>query len=232
MNATQSSSPRKFASKFARYSAVTVGGVAGTMAAFESSEAAMIVTNTLITLVDDPTAAPRAEINFNGGVNAPASQLDAVVDVRVTVLTASLMSAQGLNGGLLAGTVGPGGHGHSFLYPTAFGQASSVSAALTFSGGNADPTPNSFGTLANGSLYGNWGGITTTAGYLGVKFEINGNDHFGWVHVTWDPNTSTATIDQYAYQGVAGASARVPEPSSLVMLGLGALGLARRRRGQ
>jgi hypothetical protein len=198
------------------------------MAAFESSEAAMIVTNSLITLVDDPVAAPQVDINFNG-VNGPASQLDATDDVRVTVLTASLMSAQGLNGGLLAGTVGPSPQ--SFLYPTAFGQASSVGPALTFSGANTNPTAlNTFGTLANGSLYGNWGGLTTTAGYLGVKFEINGNDHFGWVHVTWDPNTSTATIDQYAYQGVAGASARIPEPSSLVMLGLGALGLARRRR--
>ena len=106
MNVTQSPNLRKFSSKFARYSAVTVGGVAGTMAAFESSEAAMIVTNSLITLVDDPVAAPRVDINFNG-VNGPASQLDATDDVRVTVLTASLMSAQGLNGGLLAGTVGP-----------------------------------------------------------------------------------------------------------------------------
>ena len=77
----------------------------------------------------------------------------------------------------MAGTVGPSPQ--SFLYPTAFGQASSVGAALTFSGGNADPTPNSFGTLANGSLYGNWGGITTTAGYLGVKFEINDEIRMG-----------------------------------------------------
>ena len=216
----------EFANKLSRYSVVSVGGLAGTMACFESSEASMVHTTTLITLANNAAAAPTTELNLNGA-NGPASLLDGVADVRVTVLTASLASAQGLNGGLLGGAVGGGG----FFYPTAFQVASTIGPAIGFGGGSTIPAAsNSFGTLANGSLDGNWAGSTPTAGYVGIKFQIGGNDHFGWVHVNWDPSAATATIDRYAYNSEAGEAALVPEPSSLALLGIGALGLAARRR--
>ncbi len=218
----------EFSLKLSKYSALTFGGVAGTMAVFESGEAAMIVTNTSIVMTHSTATAPTTAINLNG-VNGPPSLLDGTDDVQVTVFSASILEGGGLNGGSLAGTFAANPPPSNWFYPTMFQAPSTIGPALGF-GASSTNTLGTFGTLANGSTIGNWGGVASVSGYLGVEFQINSNDHYGWVHVTWDPTADTATIDQYAYNGVAGAAALVPEPSTLAMLGLGAVGLAARRR--
>ena len=217
------SSMGEFTSKLSRYSALTVGGVAGTMAVFESSEAANVVTSTLITITNNATSVPNAMINLDGDAND---------DVQITVVSSSLLIAAGMNGAALAGTVGGFTPGGSFFYPTGF-QASQLvrdRPGQIFSGSGVGAPTNTFGTLANGSTFGHWAGVAAVDGYVGVQFQIGANTHFGWVHVNWDPATDTATIDSYAYNNTPDAASHVPEPSALTLLGLGALGLAARRR--
>ncbi len=83
--------------------------------------------------------------------------------------------------------------------------------------------------------------------YLGVKFQIDGETHYGWVRMTVDCNDGTIT--GYAYETVAnqriaagvfpsagadsGSSAEqkppIPEPATLGALAAGAVGLPRWR---
>ena len=62
---------------------MTVGGMAGTMACFESSEAALVISSVSSSLVNNMTSVPTVEINLNA--NGPASLIDATPDVRITV---------------------------------------------------------------------------------------------------------------------------------------------------
>lgn len=99
------------------------------------------------------------------------------------------------------------------------------------------------------TLKGNWGGNPRNR-FLGVRFLINGNTHYGWIRltVTTDPRGLSATITGYAYETVpnkritAGAGAspasetkvsnstQRPDAVSLGMLALGADGLTLWRR--
>ena len=65
-------------------------------------------------------------------------------------------------------------------------------------------------TYTNTYTDGNWGG-TNTDKYIGVKFEITGNTHYGWIRVDADLSTTTTstwaiTIKDYAYQSIADSS--------------------------
>ena len=99
----------------------------------------------------------------------------------------------------------------------------------------------------SGGYFGNWKNSTTKSLYLGVKFPIAGQSHYGWVRVEFAPGL-VGTIVSYAYETVpnrpirAGAlkgmdavkenasnASQVTGPS-LGMLALGADGLSLWRR--
>lgn len=216
-----SSSRGDLALRISRYGAAACGGIAGAFCGFESAQAALVVTPSTINLTDDPGVPPVAMVDLDGD-NTP--------EVGVLIFSASLLSAQGVGSASLAGNIGTGG----FFYPTAFQPGSTVGPSLFFSA-NSLGAPHSFGTLANslggpgGPGVGDW--LGGGGGYLGAKFTIGGQEHYGWVHVMWDPGSDALTIDQVAYDNTPNASAMVtPEPTSLTLLALGAIGLCRRRR--
>lgn len=103
-------------------------------------------------------------------------------------------------------------------------------------------------TVEEKSLVGVTGAFPNAASdtYLGLKFDISGQDHYGWAlidDVVWNNGFQSLTIQGWAYETTARTGIRagavespaVPEPASLVQLALGAaaltgLGAARRRR--
>jgi hypothetical protein len=89
---------------------------------------------------------------------------------------------------------------------------------------------------AHSRTYGAFANVTDK--YLGVRFLINGEDHYGWVRFTVSSaqGSVTGTITGYAYNTVAGQSLKAGEPgthsnavdarpASLGALSLGAAGV-------
>jgi hypothetical protein len=70
-------------------------------------------------------------------------------------------------------------------------------------------------------------------GYLGLRFDIGSDTHYGWANITVGPN-SVVSLNTLGYESIAGASAHVPlspasvpeQGSSLALLALGAAGIA------
>ncbi len=52
------------------------------------------------------------------------------------------------------------------------------------------------GTYANGNFIGN-------EGFVGLKFDIGGNTHYGWVRVEVTADGSTLSVKDYAYESTA-----------------------------
>ena len=73
---------------------------------------------------------------------------------------------------------------------------------------------------------------------FGFKFQIDGNDHYGWADATLDLDDSTLifTIEEWTYNDEPNQEVHVPVPASIVpaitLLGLGAAGVRRMRRRQ
>lgn len=108
-----------------------------------------------------------------------------------------------------------------------------------------DPIPNGL-TWSNDGLKlakrggfgdkGNWS-PDGTPGFLGVRFDISGQTHYGWVRVGVTFQSTSFRIVDWAYNTTSGEAIRagepIPEPSTLSLMALGAAGLlALRRRKQ
>ena len=73
-----------------------------------------------------------------------------------------------------------------------------------------------------------------TEGYIAFSLDTDGNgtdDQFGWMRVTLTNDGTPGTIHDWAYSDEAGFTVgQIPEPSSLLLVLLGSLGLLRRKR--
>ncbi len=96
-----------------------------------------------------------------------------------------------------------------------------------------------YGNMAFNTAKGDGGSfINTTEKYLGVRFNIGANRHYGWIQVDVGGVSmpTNAVIKGYAYNDVADGSITagqtIPEAGSLALLALGAAGLAAWRKNR
>lgn len=109
-----------------------------------------------------------------------------------------------------------------------------VSAGAAFRNGAYLTVAGSLGTQADGFT-------SVAASFVGFKFEIDGNTHYGWAQLTptFGGAGSSIQIHQWAFNSIAdaaiqvGQTSAVPEPAAaatgLGLLALGAAGLRRQR---
>ena len=221
------------------YGVAAAAAAVGVLAVAEPADAKVIITNKTIPIVGGTT------LDLNG---------DGVPDVKFSFFktyahylgVAGLAIAPDEAGG---GIMGKGG------YASALMRSAKIGPSAHFSGGvNASSTR--YVEIENNSCQyavcdpdGKWGGNHPNR-FLGVKFSINGETHYGWIRVTVNTITSgvnnilSGTITEYGYEtipnkrllaGVPSNNSAVsdmsvrgsaPDVPSLGMLASGAEGLA------
>lgn len=86
----------------------------------------------------------------------------------------------------------------SFFYPFALSLNDPISAAQSAWNGTAN---GGYLTLAwlytTGGSYGNWFGASDK--YLGLRFQVGGNWHYGWCRLDIDATCTYMTVKDYAY---------------------------------
>ncbi len=85
----------------------------------------------------------------------------------------------------------------------------------------------SYSTL-HGFQNGNF--INSTNKFIGTKFKIGADSHYGWINVQVNSNATKVAITGYAYNSdkegnIRAGTLDAPEPNSLFLLALGAAGL-------
>lgn len=82
--------------------------------------------------------------------------------------------------------------------------------------------------LASGNGYPHSQWAAAVSGYMGVKFNVGNGVQYGWAHLTMDgPRLNSYKIIDYAWAdpGESIVAGQVPEPGSLALLAVGAVGL-------
>ncbi len=125
----------------------------------------------------------------------------------------------------LAGFVGPGGFVNGVNI-----DASNLNASSFVSVGK------NFAANIAWLSYGNYAyltaNFTNNRGFVGLRFDIGGQLHYGWAEVTHLGTGNGITLHAFGSNSAPGVASHVPEPTSIMLLAAGAAGLAswRRRR--
>lgn len=129
-------------------------------------------------------------------------------------------------------------HGSKGILDTAIGSVANLPRGAFVGPGETQTFVTHFGHF--GSLakkydsvgtFGNFEPVPQT-GYAGVEFGGPGGEYFGWANITVNANYSV-TLNGFAYNNTPNQGViiePVPEPSSLLLLTLGAAGIAAYRR--
>jgi hypothetical protein len=194
----------------------------------------------------DPSANPKVSL-ANNGANNFSFFLGGSVGPRQLVVAP--VNREGSQSGVLCG-------GSFYAKALALGRGATIGpvipsyAGFSYYGALIEGT-----NVSNGSYYprGFWGGNLKNQ-YLGVRFQLHGKTHYGWIRLTVTVNTKLekptleATITGYAYETIANkpikagtaaittAEAQIPSPirsqagPSLGILAAGAEGIPLWRR--
>jgi hypothetical protein len=228
-------------SRLKAYSVAAMTAGVSALALTQPAEGKVVVTNTNIQI--DRFGTATIDLNndgindfsfLNGGGGYDHSFYGSFVAVPLTggKVVAGVRGSQGAYASVLGqgAVVGPSAH---FSSSAGRGQAL-IERSIGFVSASTVNTP-----------IGPWNNISSQ--YLGVKFLINGETHYGWIQMSTDTNLSiSATITAYAYETVAnqkvtiGSTANAAEHAraaaksnrgpALGMLALGANGLGMWRR--
>jgi hypothetical protein len=126
-----------------------------------------------------------------------------------------------------------GFHGGGGSYPYVSKLAANVNPAAHGFVTGANGFFTSFGTLAFRGGYGNDQWLDPGTGFIGFRFNTGAGVQYGWVRITMNgsPLNSFTMVDYaWADPGETILTGQIPEPGSLGLLALGALGLVAWRK--
>jgi hypothetical protein len=234
----------------AAYTAVAMATGVGALALAQPAEGEVVITRKTIPIPVSsyffPPPHPVSISLNNNGVNDFSFSLYSFAYHSVDMD----LGVRPLESGDVLGKDQAGVNGFSHFYASMLKRGAKIGPSANFSSGGGAIVErhlhwdNSSSVSFNRS-YGNWGGNRSNT-YLGVRFLISGETHYGWVRltVTTGSNGLAATITSYAYETVANKriSAGISEHSadvkmidadgpSLGALAAGAEGLSQWRKG-
>lgn len=186
------------------------------------SSGATIVTTVSPVRIDG--ASGNTLFNLNASLGPLLDTTDDLLVVVEEFDTTAFVVARGFSGAQVATD------GGSLSLARLFTEGDSIDSAQFFESGFV-----SLGWDSSlGFSLGEWG--SGGVGYLGLRFEIDGSFHFGFVRLSWFPDgdavsrSSYAVVDKFGYNSVSGESAFIPEPSAGLLVGLSLALIALRRR--
>jgi len=137
------------------------------------------------------------------------------------------LSTSSTNGGAFLNV----GYGAAFIGSAVSSRqyVSNLASGFLVSGGGFLGSAGLAGTLAYSAYNGGAQFVNAGSGYIGFRFSDAGNvQQHGWIRVTMDgAPLNSLTVEEFAFStmGEAITVGQVPEPGSLGLLALGALGL-------
>ena len=91
----------------------------------------------------------------------------------------------------------------AYPFPTAMNNGDSISFTNTgWQNQGVNNGVQNLGVVYGSSTYANWVGVNDK--YLGVRFSIGANTHYGWVRLSVSASVANITIKDYAYQTLPG----------------------------
>lgn len=170
--------------------------------------------------------------DFAGGANSEYMldiDNDGTDDFRIYNVSSSYVSNYGYSYNTNALFIEPltasndvlGSGGSTYAYPFALNSGDVISSTPTSGSWKNNGFAGGFNSLNYNSCdYGNWCNLTD--GYLGLRFNIGGNTHYGWVRLDVSTAPDTYAIKDLAYNTIANESIEAGQTT----LGIGENSLA------